>query len=269
MSENNRLASINKTAFCCPHCNAYSSQDWAHTYLRFMPQDNRLPIIPSASKRDEFENDRTIEKEVRDMLVRWVEQMVKGKPFVEEQDQGVYLRNTLQNVHTSQCYNCNEFAIWVNDKLVYPNIKADIAPNPDLPEHIIVLFEEAREIVKYSPKGAAALLRLAIQHLCKELGESGKDINRDIASLVSKGLNPLVQKALDVVRVVGNEAVHPGTIDLDDNREIAHQLFGLLNLITEQMITHPKHVNALYSSLPEGKLAGIAQRDKPKPDKQT
>jgi len=53
-----------------------------------------------------------------------------------------------------------------------------------------------------------------------DLGESGKDINADIGNLVKKGLSPLVQKALDTVRVVGNECVHPGTMDLKDDREM-------------------------------------------------
>jgi len=89
-------------------------------------------------------------------------------------------------------------------------------PNPDLPDELFRDFDEAREIVDGSLRGAAALLRLVIRKLCAHLGEKGKDINADIASLVAKGLNPLVQKALDVVRVIGNEAVHPGTIDLRD-----------------------------------------------------
>ncbi|MGL5466909.1 MAG: DUF4145 domain-containing protein, partial [Shewanella sp.] len=72
----------------------------------------------------------------------------------------------------------------------------------------------------------------------------------------------LVQKALDVVRVIGNEAVHPGEINLDDNREMALQLFNVINLIADQMITHPKQVEAMYSQLPESKLEGIEQRDK-------
>jgi len=70
-----------------------------------------------------------------------------------------------------------------------------------------------------------------------------------------------VQKSLDVVRVVGNEAVHPGTMDLKDDRDTATTLFGLVNAITDQMITHPKTVNAMYEKLPPGKKAAIAARD--------
>src|SRR5688572_10249423 len=85
-------------------------------------------------------------------------------------------------------------------------------------------------------------LRLAIKKLCAELGETGKNINDDIASLEKKGLDKRVQQALDIVRVIGNDAVHPGQIDLRDDRDTATKLFGLVNLIAEKMITEPKHV---------------------------
>jgi hypothetical protein len=72
------------------------------------------------------------------------------------------------------------------------------------------------------------------------LGESGTNINSDIASLVKKGLNPKIQKSLDVVCVIGNEAVHPGTIDLRDNTDVAIQLCKIINIVTEAMIgLHP------------------------------
>ncbi len=104
-------------------------------------------------------------------------------------------------------------------------------------------------------------MRLVIQKLCAHLGEKGKNIDDDIASLISKGLNPLVQKALDVVRVIGNEAVHPGIIDLKDDRDTALRLFGLVNAIADQMITHPKSVQEMYNQLPPGKLAAIDARN--------
>lgn len=114
-------------------------------------------------------------------------------------------------------------------------------PSADLPDQIVQDFDEARSILNYSPRGAAALLRLSVQKLCAFLGVKGKKIDEDIASHVAKGLNPLVQKSLDVVRVIGNEAVHPGTIDLKDDRETALRLLELVNIIAEQMISHLKN----------------------------
>lgn len=253
---------INKTAFSCPHCGAYTTQHWSRLFSDPYSEEHRTPNIPNQSLKERFESDRQIDKEMRDRLIEWVDKMALGKPFTEVQENSCYSRRLIMNLNISQCYNCKEMAIWTHDQLIWPNSKIDIQPNQDLPAHIKSLFEEAREIVAPSPKGAAALLRLSIQHLCKELGESGKNIDSDIASLVAKGLNPLVQQALDVVRVVGNEAVHPGEIDLDDNRDVALQLFNLVNLISNQMITQPKQVRALYDKLPEAKLKGIEQRNK-------
>ena len=97
--------------------------------------------------------------------------------------------------------------------------------NEDLPSDIRRDYDEAALIVSDSPRGAAALLRLAIQKLCVHLGESGKNINTDIAALVKKGLSEMIQQALDTVRVVGNVSVHPGRLDMRDNIDTAQQLF--------------------------------------------
>jgi hypothetical protein len=93
------------------------------------------------------------------------------------------------------------------------------------------------------------------------LGEAGKNINDDIGALVSKGLPIEIQQALDFCRVVGNNAVHPGEIDLNDTPEVAHSLFSMINFIVEDRISRPKRVADLYSKLPEGARTAIAKRD--------
>jgi len=148
---------------------------------------------------------------------------------------------------------------------VHPQISHEFEPNEDLSEDIKLDFLEAAKIVQLSPRGAAALLRLCVQKMCVQLGEKGKHINTDIAALVKKGLSVQVQQALDIVRVTGNDAVHPGQIDLRDDRATASQLFNLVNIIAEIMISQPKRIQEMYDQLPEDKLEGIEQRDKPKP----
>lgn len=163
---------------------------------------------------------------------------------------------------TCRCSRCSRFSVWIDERLVFPTVISGPAANPDLSADILGDYEEARQIALSSPRGAAALLRLAIQKLCRELGEPGKNINDDIATLVRKGLPIPVQQALDIVRVVGNNAVHPGQIDVRDDVDSVSRLFGLVNLIAEVMISQPKHVRAMYEAVvPESQRQAIAARD--------
>jgi len=105
------------------------------------------------------------------------------------------------------------------------------------------------------------MLRLALQKLCIELGEKGKNINDDIASLVKKGLDARIAKALDIVRIVGNSAVHPGEIDFTDKDETVLELFKLIDVITTAMISQPKKIEELFGKLPAGSREAVKKRD--------
>lgn len=161
---------------------------------------------------------------------------------------------------SATCQHCNKTSIWIREKMYFPDTGNSPFPNSEMPEKVKTLYLEAASISNKSPRGAAALLRLAIQVLCKELGEKGDNINTDIGSLVTKGLPEIVQQSLDVVRVTGNDAVHPGQIDTD-NPETVGQLFALTNVIIEYMIALPNKVSGIYSALPTEKLDGIYKRD--------
>ncbi|NOT00347.1 MAG: DUF4145 domain-containing protein [Phycisphaerales bacterium] len=163
-------------------------------------------------------------------------------------------------VRVSKCEHCEKLALWYFDQLVYPNRGASPPPNPDMPCEVAVDYEEAAGVSTQSPRGSPALLRLAIQKLCIHLGGKGKNINDDIALLMKNGLPQRVQQALDVVRVVGNNAVHPGQIAVDDGEVVAH-LFTLVNLIAEYMISMPKKIAGLYDDLPAAARSAIAKRD--------
>lgn len=161
----------------------------------------------------------------------------------------------------TKCERCTNIAFWHGENLVFP--KRSIAPpcNEDLDPEIQADYREAADVLSDSPRAAAALLRLALQKLCKQLGEKGANINTDIASLVSKGLNPYVQKALDALRITGNNAVHPGEIDLSEKPERVIPLFGLVNFIAEKTLTERRQIDLLYGQLPEDARKAVQQRD--------
>jgi hypothetical protein len=102
-----------------------------------------------------------------------------------------------------------------------------------------------------SPRSATALLRLALQKLIWYFGERGEEIDEGIENLRKKGLDEKIQKALNSVRVIGEEAVPPGQIDQSDNAETALVLFNLLNLIVDSLITQPRRVDEILEKLPD------------------
>jgi len=160
------------------------------------------------------------------------------------------------------CDHCSWSSYWLNEKMIAPDSTTVPLPNDDMPEDIKTDYLEASSILSRSARGSAALLRLAIQKLCVVLGEKGKNINDDIGELVKKGLPVKIQQSLDILRVVGNNAVHPGQLDLKDNLALAVSLFNLLNVIVDVMITQPKHISDLYNDLPSNLVEAIQKRDK-------
>jgi hypothetical protein len=207
-------------AFNCPHCEAYSHQQW---------YDNinvKSRLIPAGKQHYDGE---------------------------------------VNNLYFCFCSKCDHYSIWINEKMEYP--KTSIVPLPidEMPEDVKSDYLEARNIANESARGAAALLRLALQKFMLDLGEDSGNLNTDIANLVNKGLPVEIQKALDSLRVIGNESVHPpGLIDLRDDPQTAHLLFKLLNLIVERMIIEPNEINEIFDSLPDKKKKGIQDRDKTK-----
>ena len=168
----------------------------------------------------------------------------------------------LENTKICFCDHCDAYSIWQVGQMIYPDFSGIEPPNEDLNEDITRDYSEAASILQKSPRGSAALLRLSIQKLCVQLGESGRDLNEDIGSLVKRGLPVKVQESLDSLRVIGNESVHPGELDMKDDIETATALFRLVNFIAEKMITEPKEIDAIYKKLPESKKKQIEKRDK-------
>lgn len=238
----------NSKKFQCPHCQTVAQQDWfdvrsagdkINALIRHIYFDYRLSI-------DDY-NQQAI-----------VSFLDKLKPYITR-DMQHFIPDSFS---IATCTLCNDISLWIDREIVYPEKASVPPPNGDMDDKIKDLYQEAGAILIDSPKGATALLRLALQLLLRQLGKSGENINNDIKELVSEGLSSKLQKALDLVRVVGNNAVHPGQIDIDDNREIAVKLFHILNFIADEMITKPKELDLLYDHvIPEDTKKHIKKRD--------
>jgi hypothetical protein len=222
---------LDLASFTCPHCGAHANQTW----LRL---NTGGPIHARGPNVD-----------------------AQREPRVSSSGSGQFKLEFLSNLNLTQCFSCKRSAVWVFDKIVWPATSSIVTPQEDMPPDVRADFLEAAAIVDISPKGAAALLRLAVERLMPHLDAKAKNINASIGLLVAKGLDPKIQKALDVLRVIGNEAVHPGQIDLKDDKTAALKLFDLVNIIVQALITTPKQINSMFDSLPPNALDGIQKRD--------
>lgn len=222
---------LNLASFTCPHCGAHANQNWI--------QLNKGGIGNGAGARVD----------------------VTREPAFAGSGSGRFDLSYLVNLNATQCFSCKRFAVWVHDKIVWPATSIAVIPHEDMPADVRNDFLEAAAIVDTSPRGAAALLRLALERLMPHLDAKAKNVNTSIGQLVAKGLDPKIQKALDVLRVIGNEAVHPGQIDLKDDKSIALKLFDLVNIIVQSLITTPKQISSMFDSLPQNALDGIQRRD--------
>lgn len=237
--------------FKCPHCHTIATQEWSNAFKISITSTEILDNIYLDYRSQ-------VQDYAQEEISRFISKSQK------------MFRDNIYNLlpkdfSVATCISCEKFTLWVNKEIVFPRKTVIPPPNEDLEESIKDLYMEAATILVDSPKGSTALLRLALQMLLKQVGKSGKKINDDIGELVSEGLSPKIQQALDLLRVIGNNAVHPGQINLDDNAEVAEKLFSILNFIADELITKPKELEVLYADLiPLETQEHIKQRDKQK-----
>jgi hypothetical protein len=259
MSTKHVPPSLGVRSFSCPRCGALAHQTWFKLWADSYDKDEGPTAIDAAFLMQA----KSVPKLHADVLQQY-EKMAAGLPILQNTgEHRAYTNLLVQNAFVSRCFSCRDLSIWVANRIVDPVVIQDgVEPNEDMPPDVLVDYREAQSLVGISPRGAAALLRLAIQELMPHLGLPGKNLNDDIGLLVSNGLDTRVQQALDVVRVIGNNAVHPGQIDLRDDAGTASRLFHLVNIIVESTISAQKHVKEMFEGLPETAKQQIALRDK-------
>lgn len=170
------------------------------------------------------------------------------------------------------CQGCQLYSLWVSETgqdeqpfseltmnyvLAYPNISIAPPAEADMPTDIKVDYEEARQVFNQSPRAAAALLRLCVQKLCQRLLQKEGNIHSQIGELVELGFPKRALAAFDTIRVFGNESVHPGTVNLTDEPEVALSLFRILNMAVRYCITEEIELQKIRDLTPPGKRRSI------------
>jgi len=170
-----------------------------------------------------------------------------------------------ESYYFAQCARCRNYSIWFHEEMVFPCATGVEPINDDAPDDVKKDYEEASKVLYLSPKSSNALLRLALQKLCIHLGADNNKLDVMIGQLVKeKGLSPKIQKAMDAIRIYGNDSVHIGEIRDSDTVDTAIKLFHIINIIIESMITDDKIIDGLMSGVGEGQKKHIRNRDSKK-----
>lgn len=247
------------TAFSCPYCGTLTSQNWFNGCGSPAEHAPCLSSAPWIRERlgEDFEGPE-IPAETLGFLKDCLDK-VESRKILVETDSWINARG-IQNIDFSMCRECKQVAIWHAGEILWPGHREEFEANEDIPDDARRDFEEAARILAFSPRSSCAMLRLCLQRITVSLGY-GDNLNDAIKKMVDAGLDSHVQKALDVVRVVGNEAVHPGTLNLNDDRETASVIFQMINIIGEFFFTRPESIRRAFSSLPAEKIEAIKKRD--------
>ena len=236
---------LRKPSFTCPHCSVVAKHAWGNASIA---TDYYFELVEQS--RLDFR--KSIE-EYQDSAIYSFCDYIKHK--LPEQ----FLRAFPEDLNFTRCENCFKPTFWLETEMIYPRQSSLPEPNKDLDDEIKSLYIEAVDVYPYSSRASAALLRLCIEKLCTELVD-GDNLNACIGLLVEEGLPEHIQQALDYCRIIGNEALHPGQIDVEENLEIVPLLFTLVNDITQEFITKPKIIKENYAYLPKEKLAQIEKK---------
>lgn len=174
----------------------------------------------------------------------------------------------------ANCSHCREHSLWrcldtrtEHAEMLFPDNGNCSLPEEDMPDDVKSDYQEAARIITRSPRGAAALLRLALQNLLVYLGEEGHDLNKDIRNLAQKHTLPYLIKVADTVRLTGNASVHPSKMLPEDRDYVAAQMFDLLNYMVRMLITEPKNIQLLYEKTPEIKRLAAEKEDEKRTEK--
>ena len=121
---------------------------------------------------------------------------------------------------------CN---LWDVSGMLPTPAKDVLSMSHKFPSGIRPLYEDAHRVS--DPRSACLLLRAVCEDLCREKGVPGNGLHEMIGNLESAGASPRLVKALDAIRVIGNNAAHGGKRNYNLEKE---QLLEVVHIIVEE-----------------------------------
>ena len=188
-------------------------------------------------KRHYLDNRANINIQIQSIMGEYINLLIDKCIVIENEDYCL-----------AKCHVCNKSSMWVEEKMVYPFVSTAPQPHSDMPGNIRKIYEEARNVVQISPRSAAVLIRVLIEELTKELGETEGSLHQRIINLKEQGLTEEVVDYLISVKTITNElGAHAGALDINNKvkRKNINKLFVAVNIVIDETISRSKNIRDL------------------------
>jgi hypothetical protein len=106
--------------FNCPHCGVLSQQSWFNLYADPINSPEGVPLRIDESGLQRLRENPMFTEEVRQQKVDYWERVTAGKIFLDRWapcHSDIFVTNTA----ISGCHNCQQPAIWLRDKIIFPD----------------------------------------------------------------------------------------------------------------------------------------------------
>lgn len=243
-NDGDRLPAIDKDAFECQRCGVFTTHTWYWIFAR------RVVGTTGDARVEDVKVDQPT---ARDLTV------TEGRP------QGPY------GWKASQCFQCKDMTVWYSHEKIWPKVsEVGLSATLGMPPNVLELYEEGRQVAAISRRAGAALMRAALESLVKLIEPSNKTLFSKIGIIRDK-VSPGLAQALDVLRDTGNGVLHDdvpsgvSAVVIEEgsvNQSAAFDyLCGVVNRLTEELITGPAQDERLFGLLPESVRSSIERRD--------
>jgi hypothetical protein len=254
-------------SFTCPFCDVVSRQDWyssprfvsrsAKETKEFLETGGCVPVYNgnytdltfyprtflSLGEFDTLCKDPRKLYNISENLMEWLRDYLTTSTFLETRPSKPNFEGS-EEAHdfiiVSSCHNCGNISIWLRDKLIHPKVLYGPPASQYMPEAVASFYNEARSVYDSSKIGTIALLRLAIETLCKILltdSTSSDMLGTLIARMKKENKVPEnILRLLDGYRAMGNSGVHAGYYYAEDIGIDPDRLFNTINRIVDKTI---------------------------------
>ncbi|WP_078549253.1 DUF4145 domain-containing protein [Litchfieldia alkalitelluris] len=223
--------------FTCPYCNGDEKQNWFH-FKDKLDKENKIDSVKIGASI-----------------------ALKGIPLITKFN-GTINYKMLSELSFSICAGCTGYIIWKSGIRLYPNEITLPKSSKYMPKDAADIFEEARLIFDASPRSSSALLRLSLEMILRSiLNENKKTLNQMIGQLATENIDEHTKKGLDILRYYGNQSVHTGEINIEEDKDSVIFLFDLINYIVDDLIGKKQKIDEQYSKIPHAVRKAILKRD--------